>query len=257
MTDGFFSRPSFSRVMFTRIEPDQAAIAFGLKKLGVDKLAAVVPVHSHYDHAMDAPLVAKQTGAQLIGSESTLNVGRGLGMPEDRMRKVVAGDSVVLGRWRLTFIASRHVPLAVAAVGTIDAPLVPPARSSAWAEGQTWALAVEHASGARMLVLGSGGFVPGGLADQRAETVFLGVGSVGRQSAEYRARWWQETVSSVGARRVIPIHWDDFGLPLDQPLVALPYLGDDIAATFADLQAWATRDGIDLRMPPTFTPFAP
>ena len=107
MTDGFFSRPSLARVLFTRIEPDRAAIERGLQRLGVTKLAAVVPVHSHYDHAMDAPLVAMQTGATLIGSASTLNVGRGLDLPEDRMREVRPGDTVDLGRWKLTFIASR------------------------------------------------------------------------------------------------------------------------------------------------------
>jgi hypothetical protein len=131
MTDGFFSRPSFAQLVFARIEPDQAAIQRGLKKLEIDRLAAVVPVHSHYDHAMDAPLVALQSGAQLIGSESTLNIGRGLGMPEERMRKVGAGESVALGRWRLTFLASRHVPLPMVTSGgvlTVDAPLVPPAR---------------------------------------------------------------------------------------------------------------------------------
>jgi L-ascorbate metabolism protein UlaG (beta-lactamase superfamily) len=259
MTDGFFSRPSFARLAFTRIEPDRTAIERGLRRLEVDKLAAVVPLHSHYDHAMDAPLVAMRTGAQLIGSESTLNVGRGLGMPEGRMRKVIAGESVALGRWKLTFIASRHVPLPIArgSVETIDRPLVPPARATAWAEGQTWAIVVEHASGARMLVLGSAGFVPGSLEGRRVDTVLLGIGTVGTQSREYRAQWWHEVVQRVGARRVIPIHWDDFSRSLDQPLVAFPYLIDDVAASMADLSSWAAQDRIEFRLPPLFTAFSP
>jgi L-ascorbate metabolism protein UlaG (beta-lactamase superfamily) len=259
MTDGFFSRPSLARLVLSRIAPEQKAIERGLSQLQVEKLAAVVPLHSHYDHAMDAPLVAMMTGAQLIGSESTLNVGRGLGMPDGRMRKVVAGESVALGRWRLTFIASRHIPLPGSRgdVETIDAPLVPPARVTAWAEGQTWAILVEHASGASMLILGSAGFEPGGLEGRRADTVFLGIGSAGRQSREYREQLWKQVVQTVGARRVIPIHWDDFGRSLDQPLVAFPYLGDDVALTMADLSSWATRDGIELRLPPQFTAFSP
>ncbi|HKP59700.1 MAG TPA: MBL fold metallo-hydrolase [Polyangiales bacterium] len=258
MTDGFFSRPALTRVAFSRIEPDRAGIQRGLSQLAVDKLAAVVPMHSHYDHAMDSPLVAMQTGAQLIGSESTLNVGRGLGMPEDRMRKVSSGESVTLGRWRLTFLASRHVPLPnTRSVVTIDAPLVPPAHASAWGEGQTWTLAVEHASGARLLILGSAGFIAGSLEGRHADTVLLGVGTLGRQSREYRAQLWQEAVRRVGARRVIPIHWDDFGRGLDRPLVAFPYLVDDVAATLEDLSSWAARDHVEMRMPPLFTPFSP
>jgi hypothetical protein len=98
--DGFFSRPSFARLAFTRIEPNRAAIVSGLRKLEVHELAAVIPLHSHYDHAMDAPLVALQKGAQLIGSESTLNIGRGLGMP--------AGRPVVVGHARWYRAAPTH-----------------------------------------------------------------------------------------------------------------------------------------------------
>ena len=110
MTDGFFTRPPASAVVFGRIAPDAARIDRELERLGVTKLAAVVPVHSHYDHAMDAPLVARRTDALLVGSSSTLNVGRGLGLGEERMREVQPGDTLQLGRFKLSFIASRHSP---------------------------------------------------------------------------------------------------------------------------------------------------
>jgi L-ascorbate metabolism protein UlaG (beta-lactamase superfamily) len=260
MTDGFFTRPSLARTAFLQIEPDPAAIEAGLRSLGVDRLAAVVPVHSHYDHAMDAPLVAMQTGALLVGSESTLNVGRGLGLPDARMRRVQPGEQLRFGRWTLTFIASRHVPLPFARAGeveTIDAPLVPPAHSLKWREGQTWAIVVEHPAGAPMLVLGSAGFIPGGLQGVRASTVFLGVGGAGKQPPAYLSQWWDESVKRVGAKRVIPIHWDDFGEPLDKPLLAFPYLLDDLGVTMKHLTAWAARDRVELKMPLLLTPFAP
>ncbi|HSW26563.1 MAG TPA: hypothetical protein VLJ62_27670 [Burkholderiaceae bacterium] len=261
MTDGFFSRPTLARTAFMRITPDRAAIDASLKRLGVTRLAAVVPMHSHYDHAMDSPLVAMQTGALLVGSESTLNVGRGLGMPEERMRRVQPRERVTFGRWTLTFLASKHVPLPVLREGvveTIDAPLVPPAHSLRWREGQTWALLIQHPQAtAPMLVLGSAGFIPGGLEGVHAGTVLLGVGSAGKQTPEYLSRWWHESVTRVGAKRVIPIHWDDFGEPLDKPLVAFPYLIDDLDVTMKHLTSFAARDGVDIRLPPLLTAFAP
>lgn len=33
----------------------------------VSRLTAVIPVHTHIDHAMDSALVADRTGAQLVG----------------------------------------------------------------------------------------------------------------------------------------------------------------------------------------------
>ena len=61
----------------------------------------------------------------------------------------------------------------------------------------------------------------------------------------------------MGARRVIAIHWDDFGRPLSQPLVAFPYLIDDLGVTMQHLGAWAARDGVELKLPPLSTPFVP
>jgi L-ascorbate metabolism protein UlaG (beta-lactamase superfamily) len=260
MTDGFFSRPGIVRVLSSRIAPDEAAIERELKRLAIGKLAAVVPVHSHYDHAMDSPIVARRTGALLVGSASTINIGRGLGLPEDRMTVATPGGVTEFGAWKLTFIASRHspTPFSSGASGeSVTAPLVPPARASAWREGAVWSLLVEHNSGASFLVQGSAGFVPEALKDRHADTVFLGVGTLGKKSEAYRSQYWNEVVRRVGAKRVIPIHWDDFTRALDEPLQPMSTLADDFAATMADLSRYAGRDGVELRLPPTFTAFAP
>jgi L-ascorbate metabolism protein UlaG (beta-lactamase superfamily) len=260
MTDGFFSRPGKLQTFTSKIAPDTELIAKQLQRLGVTRLAAVVPVHSHYDHAMDSPVVAQRTGATLIGSASTLNIGRGLGLAEDRMRLVQPGDVVVLGKFKLRFIAGRHSPTPYSSgldTENIEAPLVPPARAPAWREGQVWSLLVEHESGRRILVQGSAGFVPGALAGLKADTVLLGVGTLGKKDEAYRAAYWNEVVKATGARRVIPIHWDDFWLPLDQPLQAMPLLLDDFDVVMIDLAKRGTADGVELRMPPVITPFVP
>lgn len=259
-TDGFFSRPGKWATLASRIGPDRAAVERELKALGVTKLAAVIPLHSHYDHAMDAPLVAQLTGAQLLGAPSTLQVGRGAGLADAQMREVEPGETVTLGRFTLRFIASRHSPTPWTdghEVETIAAPLHPPAHASAWRTGTVWSLLVEH-GGRRLLVQGSAGFVPGALAGQPAEVVLLGTGTLGKKTAAYQADYWRETVAATGAKRVIPIHWDDFWLPLDDaPLKAMPYLLDDFGATMRDLQARSTTAGVDLRMPPLRAPFDP
>src|SRR3970040_1228357 len=85
MTDGFFTRPGLFSVI-TRIRPDSVRIMRTLERAGITRLAAVIPVHSHYDHAMDAPYVAKWTGAELVGSSSTAQIGIGAGLSPDRIR---------------------------------------------------------------------------------------------------------------------------------------------------------------------------
>ena len=110
LTDGFFTRPGKLRFLFTKIEPDPDLIARQLQRAGVHNLGAVVVEHSHYDHAMDAPEVAKRTGAQLVGSPSTANIAVGYGFPKEKL--TVVGDSANLhfGRFQITLLASGHVP---------------------------------------------------------------------------------------------------------------------------------------------------
>ena len=54
---------------------------------------------------------------------------------------------------------------------------------------------------------------------------------------------------AVGARRAVLTHWDDLFRPLDQPLRALPYAGDDLDVTMRVLSRLADEDGVALSLP--------
>jgi L-ascorbate metabolism protein UlaG (beta-lactamase superfamily) len=249
LTDGFFSRPPLRRVMVGRIAPEAARIAACLRRLHVDRLDAVLPVHSHFDHALDSALVAERTGARLVGGSSTANVGRGHGLPAEQIEVAEPGRPVRLGAFEVTLFVSRHCP-PDRFPGTIDAPVVPPVRAAAYRCGEAWSMLVSHEpTGRRALVQGSAGFVPGALAGQRADVVYLGVGQLGlRPEAEMRD-YWAETVRTVGARRVVLIHWDDFFRPLDEPLRPVAFAFDDLDATMRVLTELARVDGVDLTFP--------
>jgi L-ascorbate metabolism protein UlaG (beta-lactamase superfamily) len=99
LTDGFFSRPSLLDVGLRRIAPDPARVDAVLARAGIRRLDVVAPVHTHFDHAPDAPLVAERTGA-VAGGESTANVARGHGLCDERIRLVTPGESATLGSFR-------------------------------------------------------------------------------------------------------------------------------------------------------------
>jgi L-ascorbate metabolism protein UlaG (beta-lactamase superfamily) len=248
LTDGFFSRPSLPRVALGRIAPDHARIDAALGRAGIDRLALVAPVHTHFDHAMDAAVVAGRTGAVLAGGESTANVGRGADLPADRIRVVVPGEPMTLGAFRLTWIESAHCP-PDRYPGAITEPVVPPVRTTAYRCGEAWSILVAHSSGRSALVQGSAGFVSGSLAGQRADVAYLGVGQLGIQDEDYLRDYWAETVAAVGAREVVLLHWDDFFRPLDRPLRALPFLGDDLDATMRVFTDLAAQHDVGLHFP--------
>ncbi|MDX1620736.1 MAG: MBL fold metallo-hydrolase [Nitriliruptorales bacterium] len=249
MTDGFFSRPGSASVLLRRLAPNHARIEGCLDRVGVDELEVVIPVHTHYDHALDSAVVADYTGAVLLGGRSAANIGVGHGLTEDQVAVVDSGTTTTWGNYEVTMIGSEHCP-PDRYPGSIDEPVVPPERVSAYRCGQAWSIFIHHRpSGKRVLIMGSAGYVEGSLDGHQADVVYLGVGQLGLQSDEYIRNYWRETVSTVGARRAVLIHWDDFFRPLDQPLRALPYLGDDLDHSWQVLSALARRDGVDLHFP--------
>ena len=214
MTDGWFSRPTFIEIITEHVEPDLAAIGRGLKANEVDKLDAVIPLHSHYDHAMDAPEVARRTGATLYGSESTANIARGWGLEEGRIEVFTNKKPIALGDFIITPIESNHFQFVDPEIAktaldlpTIDSPLVPPAPITNYRVGKSYVLQVEHPQGS-FAIVGSAGFIEGGLRGFKADVLFLGVGSLGEQSVEYRQKYWEETVGRLEPSTVIPIHYD-------------------------------------------------
>lgn len=249
MTDGFFSRPSLAEVGLRALSPSAPRIDGSLARLGVQRLEAVLPVHTHFDHVMDSAVVADRTGAKLVGGMSAKQVGRGHGLPDDRLVVATPGEPINLGAYDVTLIDGRHCP-PDRFPGVITAPVTPPAKASAYKCGEAWSTLVQHRpSGRRLLIVGSAGFIPGALAGQRADVVYLGVGQLGLQPEQYLVDYWTEAVRTVGARRVVLIHWDDFFRPLHKPLRALPYAGDDLDVTMRVLSRLARDDGVALHLP--------
>ncbi|SON60223.1 hypothetical protein MSIMFI_01717 [Mycobacterium simulans] len=252
MTDGYFSRPSLAKVAAGKVSPSAARVDGCLARAKVSRLLAVIPVHTHIDHVMDSALVADRTGARLIGGESAANVGRGYGLPEDRIVVTASGEPITLGDYEVTLVESRHCP-PDRFPGVISAPVIPPVRASAYRCGEAWSTLIHHRpSGRRLLIQGSAGYVKGaldGCRAQRAEVVYLSVGQLGLQPRSYLVEYWTEIVRAVGARRVVLIHWDDFFRPLSKPLRALPYAGDDLDVSIRILDELATADGVALQMP--------
>jgi L-ascorbate metabolism protein UlaG (beta-lactamase superfamily) len=145
---------------------------------------------------------------------STANIGRGAGLPEDRILVVGHGDAIDIGRFHVTFVESRHGtgPFGRAMYpGWIEAPLVPPASASAYREGGTFAIRIEHPAGT-IVHHGSAGSREGMYAGTTADAVLLGL--AGRTDTE---AYLAAVVDAVGARCVVPIHFDDFFAGIDEP----------------------------------------
>ncbi|WP_167884201.1 MBL fold metallo-hydrolase [Leptospira idonii] len=229
LVDGFFTRPSKFRAILKTVEPDTEIIQNVLDQLQVKKLDAVFTVHSHYDHAMDSGIIAKQTGAFLVGSDSTAYIGLGSGLEEKFIRRVNAKETLQFGKFKITILPSRHSPHA-RYEGEVTAPISTPAKIEEYKEGGAFSLLIER-EGKSVLVQGSAGFIPGALKEYDVDLLYLGVGGLGKNPESYREEYWKEVVEVTRPEQIVLIHWDDFFLPLEETLKPLPPFFDDFDAT--------------------------
>jgi L-ascorbate metabolism protein UlaG (beta-lactamase superfamily) len=247
MTDGFFTRPSFWKMLAGKMQPNPEAVEASLNRANISNVAAVIPIHSHHDHALDAPEVAKQTGATVVGSESTANIARGWGLPERQIIVPTSGESLRFGQFEVTLIQSEHLTVSpfqqkLTGIGqTIDEPMQFPASLKAFKEGGSFSIWIKHPLG-NVLVHGSAGIIPGALDKVDAGTIFIGIAGVGKQDDSFHQTYIKETIDAVGAKTIVPIHWDDFNTPANQPLRTFPKIMSSFDNDMAPFIAKVERD---------------
>jgi L-ascorbate metabolism protein UlaG (beta-lactamase superfamily) len=256
LIDGFFSRPGILDLLLQRpIVSDAANINYALDEFRMRRLAAIIPLHSHYDHAMDVGAIANRSSASVVGTESTANIARGAGVRDDQIILATNGDTLEFGKFTVTLITSRHIPNGFGdshlLAGFMSEPVIQPASVSAWREGGSWAILIGHPLGTT-LVQGSAGYIEGALAEVEADVVMLDIAGLHRQGKNYASRYWQDVVGATGARRVFIIHHDDFTQPFGQ-VKLFPKLLDDVVETTGWLKEFAGASGqvIDI-LQPTF-----
>ena len=224
LIDGFISRPTlFEWLVGKPVTSDAPMINYVMNEFGMRRLAAIIPAHSHYDHAMDIGAIANRSSASILGSESTANIARGCGVPEDQIVVVEVGEPYAFGDFVVTLIRAAHAPVGlrgeVPLAGTVEDPLEQPAPITAWREGGSYSIVISHPQGTT-LVQGSAGYREGALDNVHADVVMLGIALLESLGRNYAERYWQALVTSTGATRVFPVHFDDQTRPFGE--IALP-----------------------------------
>lgn len=252
LVDGFFSRPGALKVAGSKIGPDETIIREQLALGGIKKVDALLVAHTHYDHALDAPWVAAETGAVVMSSKSYTYIHEGAKMAARRDgKKLQLRDPIVVtpgggerrfGKFVVTYRLSEHVsphlPTQDKMEGQIIAPVCPPAKSVDYKCGDVFAIHIRHPEGS-IAITTSAGAREGQFAGLKADVVMLGVGLMAKEKPPgKREFYWKHTIGELDPQTVIPVHWDLFTKKLDtnrcvkRNLVAPPlkYLDDTRAA---------------------------
>jgi L-ascorbate metabolism protein UlaG (beta-lactamase superfamily) len=233
LIDPHVSRHTLGHVALRRLEPDDGAIARWIPK----RVDAVLCGHSHYDHLLDAPRIARKTGAKLVGSRTTCAFARAEGVPESQLVVVEPhGARVTVGDFAIKFVPSLHGRIALGRVpfpGEVRETPRLPARVWQYKMGGAFGILID-APDVRIYHNGSADLIDAELEHEHADVLLVGL--AGRfATRDYLKR----LVTKLSPRLVIPTHHDTFFAPLEAGLHLLP--GVDLAGFKSELRMLVPR----------------
>jgi L-ascorbate metabolism protein UlaG (beta-lactamase superfamily) len=224
--DPYLTRASLRACVLDRLEPD-----FGVIGRHVPAADAIVVGHTHFDHALDVPAIARRTGARVFGSTSASTLCRLDGVDASQVvdvERALQGGAfeAEIGPFRLRFFASAHSKLVLGRVplpGEIDDCDVLPMRLHHYKCGAVFCVEV-RVLGRRIVHLGSADLVEATLPrDVRgADLLLLCVAGWTKT-----ARFPERVARAFEPRAALLSHWDDFFSPVEAPVRALPAMQID------------------------------
>jgi L-ascorbate metabolism protein UlaG (beta-lactamase superfamily) len=240
--DPYVSRvPLRSLLLRRRALPDEAMIDRYAAAPG--EVAGVLVGHTHFDHAVDAPAIARRHRATAYGSASLAHLMRLHGLGELAV-DVVPHRPYELGPFVVRFVPSRHSKLLFGRKVPMDGELtcdhLDGLAPGAYKCGAVWGIRIEVA-GIVLYHQGSANLDDEQLRDGPVDVFLAGV--AGRSVTP---RYWERILPRLDPRIVVPTHYDNFFSPLgrDQDLVRrveLASVPGEVAAAARDARVVALK----------------
>jgi L-ascorbate metabolism protein UlaG (beta-lactamase superfamily) len=211
--DPYVSRvPLRSFVLKRRALPDPAMIERYATAPG--PVAGVLIGHTHFDHAVDAPAIARRYGARAYGSASLMRLMRLHGLGQFGV-EIVPHRPYELGPFVVRFIPSRHSKLLFGRKVPMDGPLscddLHGLAPSAYRCGAVYGIRIDVA-GVSLYHQGSADLDDSELRDGRVDVFLAGI--AGRQVTP---RYWDRILPRLDPGILVPTHYDNFFSPLGRP----------------------------------------
>ena len=222
--DPYVSRvPLRSLLLRRKALPDESSIGRYLGAPG--EVAGVLVGHTHFDHAVDAPALARRFGAKAYGSASLAHLMRLHGLGELAV-EVVPHEAYEIGPFLVRFVPSRHSKLLFGRRVPMDGELtcdhLHGLAPTAYRCGTVWGIQIEVA-GTRLYHQGSADLDDEELRDETVDVFLAGV--AGRSVTP---RYWERILPRLDPRLIVPTHYDNFFAPLgvEQKLLYRTKLAD-------------------------------
>jgi L-ascorbate metabolism protein UlaG (beta-lactamase superfamily) len=204
-------------------------------------VAGVLVGHTHFDHAVDAPAIARRYGTKAYGSDSLAHLMRLHGVG-DLAVEVVPHKPYELGPFVVHFVPSRHSKLLFGRRVPMDGELtcehLHGLAPTAYKCGDVYGIRIDVA-GVSLYHQGSADLNDSELRDGPVDFFLAGV--AGRSVTP---RYWERILPRLDPRVVVPTHYDNFFSPLGAPQdyvrrVELGAVPDEVRRVARDAQVAA------------------
>lgn len=178
----------------------------------ITKADYILVHHSHVDHLSDVPYIAKKTGAKVIATETSCNILRAYGIPENQLLTVKGGEDYQFEKFSVRVVPSVHSALRnkhyFDSKTHTEVPKAP-LRLRDFIEGGSLMFLVRFDSHS-VLTAGSMNFIEREVQGLRPDIILPGVNFSRLEIYKYTERLLKATGFP---KIVIPTHWDNFRVP--------------------------------------------
>lgn len=209
----------------------------------VPKADAILLGHTHFDHALDTPAIARRDGATVYGGKSAAHLMGLAGLPHQAV-EVRAHELFEIGPFEVTFVPSVHSKLAlglhVPNGGEITCEHLDDLTPQAYCCGQVWGIHISVA-GATIYHQGSADLLDDEIKHAGVDVFLCGI--AGRQMTE---NYVGRIVSRLDPATIVITHHDDFFRPVGSDLglafgVDVERFTDEVASASRDIQLVSLR----------------
>jgi L-ascorbate metabolism protein UlaG (beta-lactamase superfamily) len=235
--DPYLSRVPLRDLILRRATmPDPAALDRFAHAPG--ETVGVLVGHTHFDHAVDAPAIARRFDCKAYGSSSLRTLMALHGLVEHAV-EVEPYKTYELGPFEVSFTPSVHskllLGLAVPYDGELTCEHLDALSPGAYRCGQVWGISIAVA-GVRFYHQGSANLIDDAIREREVDVFLAGV--AGRAFTD---DYWKRILPRLNPRAVVPTHYDNFFRPLGTPMefvanVQVSELPNEIGAVSADIE---------------------
>ena len=208
---------------------------------GTGSVVGILVGHTHFDHAIDVPVLARTLDTTAFGSDSLTRL-MGLYGLRERAVEVAPHRPYELGPFTVRFVPSLHSKLLLGYKVPFDGALSCEHLDALWPAqykcGAVYGIRIE-VGGTSLYHQGSANLIDDEVPPDGADIFLAGI--AGRSFTE---DYWSRILRRLRPATVVANHFDDFFRPLSAPLgfstnVNLSALPDEISAVSRDIEVAA------------------